>query len=121
MGRPIESSKEVDKQAEYLGELKKLTDLFTDSDDSKKQLAAGLIEDAAYLYAENKSLRSMLKKTGMVRISPNNPMMQKPVEAAKQYRSNVDAYASVIGRLARILDSKAPEEDDDMNEYEDDS
>lgn len=118
MERPFESAKSIDKQAEYSGELKKLTDMFGEVDGNKKELVSGLIQDAAYLYAENKYLRSFLNETGMIRINPNNPQVQKPIEAAKQYRSNVDTYSSVIGRLSRILDAQQPEEDDDLGDFE---
>jgi hypothetical protein len=117
MERHLETPKEINKQAVYQAEFDKLSDLFKDVDESKQKLASGLIEDAAYLYAENTVLRALLSETGMIRINPDNSMMQKPVEAAKQYRSNVDTYSTVIGKLSRILDSQEPEENDDMEEY----
>jgi regulator of replication initiation timing len=117
MERPLESSPDIDKQAEFQKESEKLNALFADVDENKKKLAAGLIEDAAYLYAENKYLRHILSQTGMVRINPNNSQQQRPIEAAKQYRSNVDTYSSLIGRLSRIIDAQDTEEDDDMEEY----
>ncbi|HEX2986085.1 MAG TPA: hypothetical protein VHO71_04645 [Caproiciproducens sp.] len=119
MDKTIKPSKDIDKQAEYSGELKKLNDLFANVDESKRDLVSGLIENAAYLYAENKYLCSLLAETGMVRINPQNPKQQRPIEAAKQYRSNLDTYSTVIGKLARILDAQQPEEDDDMGEFED--
>lgn len=118
MEKQFESSANIDKQEDYLKEYQKLTDLFEKVDDSKKKLAAGLIEDAAYLYAESKYLRALLKNTGMVRINPNNLQQQKPIEAAKQYRANVDTYSSVISKLSKILDTQLTGDDDDLNEFE---
>ena len=118
MSESLESWKSIDKQAEYLKEGERLSGLFAGSDDKARQLASGLIQDAAYLYAENKILRAILSETGMVRINPNSPQQQRPVESAKQYRSNCDTYSSIIGRLYRLLDTKQPEEDDDMGDYE---
>lgn len=119
MENTFELSKKVDKQAEYSKEFEKLSALFSNVDESKRQLVAGLIESAAFLYAENKCLASVLAKTGSVRINPKNPQQQRPVEAAKQYRSNLDTYSSVVGRLSRILDAQELEDEDDMSEYED--
>lgn len=118
MKSTFESSEKIDKQAEYQAEFNRINSLFEKSDDLVKALAAGLIQDAAYLYAENKVLRSTLKKTGMVRINPNNAVQQRPIEAAKQYRANCDTYSSVMGRLYRMLDTQNDDEEDDMEEYE---
>lgn len=94
--------------------------MFADVDPNKKELASGLIKEAAFLYAEDEILRDRLSKTGMVRFKPDNPQLQKPVAGARQYLSNVNTYAAVIGRLSRVMDSQQPEEDDDMDEYESD-
>lgn len=115
-----ETWRSIDKQAEYRGESDRLTSLFADSDEKTKALAAGLISDAAYLYAENKVLRAMLAEIGMVRVNPANPQQQRPVEAAKQFRANCDTYSSIIGRLSRMLDTQDDEEEDDMEDYEKD-
>lgn len=118
MKSTIEASKIIDKSAEYKTEYNRLLALFDKSDDTIEALATGLIQDAAYLYAENKVLRAMLQKIGMVRISQNNPARQRPVEAAKQYRANCDTYSSIMGRLYRMLGEQEPEDEDDMEEYE---
>ena len=118
MEEPFKSWQNIDKQEEFSKESIRLTTLFEDSDDTTKSLAAGLIQDAAYLYAENKILRSMLKEIGMVRINPDNPQQQRPIEAAKQYRANCDTYSSIMGRLYRMLDTQDEEDEDDMEEFE---
>lgn len=110
--------KELDKKELYQAEFDKLNALFADAEEKKRSLASGLIEDAAYLYAENKILRESLEQTGMIVCNPNNPKQQRPVEAAKQYRQNVDKYTLVIGRLSKILDSTPPGDDDDLEEFE---
>lgn len=119
MKNTFESFEEVNKQAEFKAEFSRISALFEKSDDTVKALASGLIQDAAYLYAENKVLRSILNQTGMVRVNPNNNAQQRPVEAAKQYRANCDTYSSIMGRLFRMLDTQNDDEEDDMGEYED--
>ena len=118
MKSTFESFEKIDKQAEYQAESSMIIALFEKSDDTVRALASGLIQDAAYLYAENKVLRSMLEQTGMVRVNPDNPAQQRPVEAAKQYRANCDTYSSIMGRLFRMLDTQNDEEEDDMSDYE---
>ena len=108
----------VDKQAEYLGELQKLNEILADVDAPKRKLVEGMIEDAAYLYAENKVLRASLAETGMIRMNPNSPMQQKPIESARQYRQNAASYAVIIKTLNGVLSKNISEEEDGMDEFE---
>ena len=106
------------KQKVYEEELAKLTEVFKDINESKKKLVEGLIQDAAFLYAENYVLKESLNKTGMIKFHPNNPTLQKPLPAAKEYRQNLNSYAVVIRSLDRVLMKDIVEEEDDMGEYE---
>jgi regulator of replication initiation timing len=114
----IESPPIIDKQAVFQGELKKLTNIFAEVEESKRKMVDGLVEEAAFLYAEDCELRNMLKTTGMIRINPNNPSQQKPVPAATQYLKNINSYAVVIKTLNGVLMKNIIEEDDDMGDYE---
>lgn len=108
----------MEKSEVYSRELAKLQAIFTDVDPAKAQLVEGLMEDAAFLKAENTVLKQALKATGMVKIHPSNPNLQKPVEAARQYLKNVNAYAVVIKTLNGVLSKNALDPDDDMEDYE---
>ncbi|AIQ17060.1 hypothetical protein H70357_10610 [Paenibacillus sp. FSL H7-0357] len=109
----------MEKSEVYSQELAKLQDIFADVDPSKAQLVEGLLEDAAFLKAENTVLKKALKITGMVKIHPTNPDLQKPVEAARQYLKNVNSYSVIIKTLNSILNKNIiDEEDDDMKEFE---
>lgn len=99
-------------------ELDKLTEIFQDVEEPKRKLVEGLIEDAAFLKAENHDLRQSLSVTGMVKVHPQHPEIQKPVEAARQYLKNVNSYAVVIKTLNGILNKSAIEEDDELSEFE---
>jgi regulator of replication initiation timing len=116
-----DASKEpLTKQQVYETERTKLTTIFAEVELGKRQLVEGLIEDAALLRAENHDLRQILQKTGMVKLHPQNPDIQKPVEAAKQYRQNVNSYAVVIKTLNGVLSKNLMgEEDDELGEYDD--
>lgn len=102
----------------YEAELEKLTELFKDVEPSKAQLVEGLIQEAAFLRAENSSLREAIAPTGMVKVHPLHPEIQKPVEAAKQYLKNINSYAVVIKALNSVLSKGVIEEEDDMSEFE---
>jgi regulator of replication initiation timing len=102
----------------YAQELGILKELFKDVDPTKAQLVDGLIEDAAFLRAQNIVLRRTLEESGMVLVHPNNKTLQKPVEAAKQYLKNVNSYATVIKTLNGVLNKNIVEEDDGLEEFE---
>ncbi len=102
----------------YQKELNKLTELFQDVEPSKARLVEGLIQDAAFLLAENHALKQTISETGMVKIHPQHPEIQKPTEAAKQYLKNVNSYAVIIKTLNGVLSKSVLEEEDDMSEFE---
>ena len=106
------------KQKVYEEELAKLTEVFKEINESKKKLVEGLIQDAAFLYAENYVLREALSITGMIKFHPVNASLQKTFPAAKEYRQNLNSYAVVIKALDRVLMKDIVEEEDDMEDYE---
>lgn len=108
----------MSKQIEYQKELAKLTEIFREVDPSKAKLVEGLIEDAAFLKAENFVLKRQITETGMVKIHPQHPEIQKPIETAKQYLKNINSYAVVIKALNGVLSKGIIEEDEELNEFE---
>lgn len=106
------------KQQVYKREFEKLTDLFKEVDESNKKLVEGLIQDAAFLYAENYIIKETLNKTGMIKFHPSNPTLQKPLPAAKEYRQNLNSYSIVIKTLTGVLQKKIDDDEDDMDEFE---
>lgn len=99
-------------------ELEKLTEIFQEVEDSKRKLIEGLIEDAAFLKAENHVLKEAISLTGMVKIHPLYPDIQKPIETAKQYLKNINSYAVVIKTLNGVLSKNVLESDDGLDEFE---
>ena len=106
------------KQQICAAELAKLTALFQEVEPAKRQLVEGLIEDAAFLFTENWELRQGLQQTGMVKVHPQHPEMQKPIEAARQYLRNANSYAVVIKTLNGVLSKNLlGDEEDELEEY----
>lgn len=100
-------------------ELGKLQEIFQKIDPEKADLVDGLIHDAAFLKAENFRLRLLIGETGMVKVHPDNPALQKPVEASRQYLKNVNAYSVIIKTLNGILNKNMlDDDDDDLSDYE---
>ncbi len=114
-GTPAASSRE----AAYRREREKLLGLFAEVTPAKRELVETLIEDAAFLSAENAALRESLQGTGMVKRHPQNPELQKPLEGARQYLKNVATLAVVIKALNGVLSRDVAEgEDDELDEFE---
>lgn len=107
----------MQKQAEYQKELEKLETIFQEVEEPKRRLVEGLIEDAAFLKAENFALKQQITQTGMVKIHPTHPDIQKPIEAAKQYLKNVNSYAVVIKTLNGVLSKNIIDPDDGLEEF----
>jgi len=108
----------MSKQAEYQKELAKLTEIFAEVEPARMKLVEGLIEDAAFLKAENFILKQQITETGMVKIHPHHPDIQKTIETAKQYLKNVNSYAVVIKALNGVLSKNVIDPDDGLDEFE---
>ncbi|GGJ61933.1 hypothetical protein [Virgibacillus salexigens] len=108
----------MSKRAVYEKEKEKLTEIFSDVEESKRQLVEGLIEDACFLKSENHDLKLLLSDTGMVNIHPTRKELQKPVEAAKQYLKNVNSYAVIVKTLNGVLNKNIIDDDDELSEFE---
>ena len=108
----------MSKTTEYQKELAKLTEIFAEVEPSRKKLIEGLIEDAAFLKAENFMLKQQIAETGMVKIHPQHPELQKPILTAAQYLKNINSYAVVIKTLNSVLAKNVIEDDDDLDEFE---
>ena len=98
-------------------EREKLTKIFDQVDDNKRQLVEGLINDAAFLFAQNQALRQIMAESGMIKIHPTKPELQKPTETARQYLKNSNAYAVIIKTLNGILSKDALEPDDELENF----
>lgn len=98
-------------------ERERLVNLFNDVDDAKRELIDGLINQAAFLAVENAMLQETMIETGMIKVHPVHKEMQKPIEAAKQYRQNANTYAVIIKTLNGILTKDAAGGDDPFDEW----
>lgn len=106
------------KEEAYNQEFNKLNEIFLDVDESNKKLVDGLIQDAAFLYAENYELKKILTITGMIKFHATDKSLQKPLPIAKEYRQNLNSYSVVIKTLSSVLQKKIEDDDDDMGDYE---
>ena len=108
----------TDKEAVRQQELAKLQALFKECEPSKAKLAEGLVETAAFLYAESVVLRKLIDQTGSVKVHPQNSSVQKITEAAKMLDKITNTYSVVVKALNGILSKSQLEEEDDLGDFE---
>ena len=102
----------------YQKELTKLQEIFKDIEEPKQTLVEGLVEDAAFIFTENHILKKSLAESGMVKVHPDHPNIQKQTEAAKQYLKNVNSYSVIIKTLNSVLSKGILDDDYDLGEFE---
>ena len=111
-------SQQVSEKSDKINrERERLLESFIDLDKDQKILIIGLIDEAAYLKIANEELRELLIITGTVKSHPDRPEIQKPIEAAKQYRQNVNSYAVVIKALSAVSGKNIAEGEDPLDEW----
>lgn len=118
MKKTVQVQKEQNRSEQIRQEIERLKGLFSEVNEKKRELAAGLIEQAAFLYVDNKALEYAMASTGTVKIHPEDPTLQKATEAGKQYLKNANTYAVTIKTLNGILSKDALEEDDGFDDFE---
>ncbi|MDD3173593.1 MAG: hypothetical protein PHF63_08035 [Herbinix sp.] len=118
MDKHFENVPIMDKQSIFEKEFNKLTEVFSDVEETKRMLVDGLIEEAAFLYAENFELKKLIKITGTIKCHPQYPDLQKQVPAAGQYLKNLNSYAVVIKTLNGVLMKGIVDNDENMSEFE---
>ena len=67
----------MNREELYKQELAKLEELFKDVEPIKARLTEGLRQEAAFLLAENAMLKQHMRETGMVKVHPEYPEVQK--------------------------------------------
>ena len=108
---------EMIEETKPQNEFEKLKSIFEKVDANKQKLVEKLIQEAAFLSDQNDRLRTLLQETGMIKIHPINPTLQKPTEASKQYLKNLQAYSVVIKTLSQVLTKSTIEDEDEFENF----
>lgn len=104
----------MDPQQEY----ERIKALFDGVDENQLALVEGAIWEAARLRGELDRLNEIVRQTGLVKVHPDNPGMQKELPVSRlivKVRAN---YLNYIAKLSGVLGKSIDDEDDDMKEFE---
>ena len=103
----------MDPRQEY----ERIKALFDGVDEKQLALVDGAIWEAARLRVELNRLNEIVKQTGLMKVHPDNPGMQKELPASRlivKVRAN---YLNYIAKLSGVLGKSDIDEDDDMEEF----
>ena len=105
----------MDEQKEY----ERIRKLFSGIDEKQLDLIDGAIHECARLRVELNNLHEVVKKTGLVKVHPENPTMQKELPVSKlivKVRAN---YLNYVAKLSNVLGKNINDDcDDGLNDYE---
>lgn len=98
-------------------EFERIKALFAGVDEKQLQLVEGAIMEAARLRVELNRLHEIVKQTGLVKVHPDNPVMQKELPVSRMIVKVRAGYINYIGKLSSILGRSVVDEDDDLDEF----
>lgn len=81
--------------------------------ENAKDIILPMIDDVVFL----EDRLTELRKLPFIRINPNNPAMQKPTPAAKQYKELLQQYNNCIKILTGILRKDGHEEESPLRAF----
>lgn len=99
-------------------EYERIKALFADADEKQLQLVDGAIIEAARLRVELDRLHEIVKRSGLIKIDPNNPTRQKSLPVSRELPKVRAGYTNIIFKLARVLGAGIVEEDLGLDDYE---
>lgn len=102
------------EEAEY----NRLKNLFADCDANMLALLDGMLWEAARLRVELNTLHLEGKKSGLVKMNPLNPMLQKETAVSKALAKTRASYANICSKLAKVLGKKDDDDDSGLDDYE---
>lgn len=99
-------------------EYQRIKKLFEGCDELQINLLEGSFWECARLRVELDKLHEIVKKSGLVKINPSNPSMQKELPVSKLIVRTRANYLNYIAKLSNILGKNVGEDDEDLEEFE---
>ena len=96
----------MDRKSELLG-------CFSGLEQETQKIIVNLVDDVVFL----EGLLSNLRKLPFIKVHPDNPELQKPTPAAKQYKELLQQYNNCIKILTSVLRKDATEEESNIMKF----
>jgi len=102
---------------EVTKEYERIKALFAGCDEKQIDLLDGAIWEASRLRVELDRLNEIVTKTGLIKVHPTNPDMQKELPVSRMIVKVRANYLNYIAKLSNILGRNVDEEDNDLDEF----
>lgn len=99
-------------------EIERIRGAFPGADENKLAALEGMIEQAAYERLYLKRLNEQALASGLVKINPNNPMMQRSLPLSAEIARHAAALTNILDKLCKHLGAPGEEDDNDLDEFE---
>lgn len=105
---------------ETLKEYERLLSVYAEqnADDLKLKTYDPLIKECARAKVQLDELNSIAKKTGLIKVHPDYPDLQKQLPVATELTKVRASLTNMLTKLDKILCANATEEWDDLEEFE---
>lgn len=104
----------MDVQKEY----ERIKALFDGSDESQLNLIDGAIWETARIRVELNTLHEIVKESGLIKVHPQNPALQKELPVSKLIVKARANYLNYISKLSNLLGKNIEDDGDDLSDYE---
>lgn len=104
----------MDVQNEY----ERIKSLFEGADESQLNLIDGALWEAARIRVELNKLHEIVKESGLIKVHPQNPALQKELPVSKLIVKARANYLNYISKLANLLGKNINDDEDDLSDYE---
>jgi hypothetical protein len=110
---------EIPKDAAIKKEINRLKRIYKNLEGKKKQVAEGLIQEAAFMRATLGELKDLIDKTGPVdKMQQGNYSILREHPAVKTYNTMIQRYSTIMKQLTDLLPKESPKvEDDGFEEF----
>ena len=103
---------------EIQAEKQRLIDSLPGADETKLKVLDGLVEQAAYETVYLKQLNARAVETGLIKIHPKDPAVQKPLPVSAEISRHSATLTNILDKLCKHLASGEDEDYDDLEEFE---
>lgn len=102
------------KETEVKKEIARLNNILKDLDETKRKLAEGLIQEAAFMRATLNELKEEVNSNGVLdEMCQGSYTIMRESPALKSYNSLIQRYTTVCKELNSLLPKDAPKVEDD--------
>lgn len=99
-------------------EIERLKAEFPGADPNKLNVLESLIEQAAYERIYLRKMNTQAFETGLVKIHPDNPSIQKSLPISGEIAKHSAALTNIMDKLMKHLSVDGDDEDDGLGDYE---